>query len=138
MSEYTALDKVVLFHEQNCTFGACAGHDARAELAALRARVAELEAAKAVVTPRKCVGFHKAAEQMREASAEVFEQYVHALRWDKAHALGLGDVRVTIGQCEEIEQQIRALKVSETCPNCHKPIDDTQMLCDDCAWLPID
>ena len=47
MSEYTALDKVVLFHEQNCTFGACAGHDARAELAALRARVAELEAAQA-------------------------------------------------------------------------------------------
>ncbi|MBK9496838.1 MAG: hypothetical protein IPO08_20495 [Xanthomonadales bacterium] len=41
---HTALDKAVLFHEQQCTFSACIGHDARAELAALRQRVAELEA----------------------------------------------------------------------------------------------
>ena len=47
MSEYTGLDKAVLFHEQNCTFSACAGHDARAELATLRARVSELEAEQA-------------------------------------------------------------------------------------------
>lgn len=43
------------------------------ELAALRARVAELEAAQAVLTPRPCVTCQSAAEQMRDAAANVAE-----------------------------------------------------------------
>ena len=46
--------------------------DACAELAALRARVAELEAAQAAtLTPRKCGTCQQAAEQMREAAANM-------------------------------------------------------------------
>ena len=45
---------------------------ARAELSALRARVADLEAEQAAtLTPRKCGTCQQAAEQMREACADV-------------------------------------------------------------------
>lgn len=74
MSEYTGLDKAVLFHEQECTFSACAGHDARAELAALRAerdalraRVAELEAQAAKDH------WHNLYDQLASAVAELHE-----------------------------------------------------------------
>ena len=46
---------------------------ARAELDTLRQRVAELEAAQAIVTPNNCRHCQRAAEKMREAAAVVAE-----------------------------------------------------------------
>lgn len=74
MSEYTALDNVIVFHAATCDKGSECDLTAlsRAELAALRQRVAELEASRAelmaelaaygnadapngaTLTPRKC------------------------------------------------------------------------------------
>lgn len=64
LDDMSILDDVVNEH---------AGKTARAELAALRQRVAELESAQAVVTPNNCRHCHKAAEKMREAAAKLIE-----------------------------------------------------------------
>lgn len=42
---------------------------------------------------------------------------------------------------EEVDETANAQQAAQpvnTCPNCHKPIDDTQIFCDDCAFLPIE
>ena len=115
MSAYTALDKIVLFHEKNCTFSACVGHEARSELAALRARVAELEqrrtfdagvidglnvaikikddrideleaAQSATLTPRKCVTCNPLAPKP-QSQASLSEQLRELVQLANANGL---------------------------------------------------
>lgn len=38
----------------------------------------------------------------------------------------------------QLDAAQQAAQPVSTCPNCHKPVDDTQIFCDDCAFLPIE
>jgi len=103
LDDMSTLDDVVNEH---------AGKTARAELADLRKRVAELEAAQSVVTPNNCRHCHKAAEKMREAAAVSAEmnvltddEYSEGIRWDQ--------------YCpQDIAADIRALPMP-TCGDCN-------------------
>ena len=53
--------------------------------------------------------------------ADTIEEYFKKLRFDKNHHLGLGDIRLTIGQQEEIVEIARNLPNIHTVQSNYRP-----------------
>ena len=61
---------------------------------------------------------------------EVIGRYFRRLRFNKAHHLGLGDIRLTMGQQEMIITYLKS-----RCIECGKPLTDDEKkigTCEDC------